>query len=54
MINDEHFIRLPLNGARNALPVARAEEQYPEDQEVERALEKRNSLAFVFSGRHAT
>ncbi len=43
-----------LDSAGDTLPVFTAKDEGSEDQQIKGALQKRNTLLFVFSGRHTT
>ena len=53
MIDEEDLFGLVLNGASDPLTVLRAEDEGPEDEEIERALQEGDSVALgriSFSG----
>src|SRR5262245_9434224 len=55
VVDNQHVARLRLDRARDALSVLRAEDERPEDQEIQRALEVRRMLAIgALSNRHST
>ena len=55
MIHDEDVVGLALDRPRDGLPVLRPEDQRPEDQQVERALQVGGIFAVgAFPDRHST
>src|SRR5262245_10290210 len=54
VIDEDRVFGLVLDRAGDALTVLRAEDQRPENQQIEGALEQGNAVAFVSSGRHST
>ena len=45
MVDQKHVFGLALNGARHALAMLRTKDERAEDQEIERALKKRDPVA---------
>ena len=53
MVDEQLLLRLLLDRASDALAMLRTEEQRPEDEEIERALEQGDGLVVTFPNRHA-
>jgi hypothetical protein len=53
MLDEQPVLGGLLNGAPDTLPVLRAEDQRPQDQQVERSLQEFQSFSFLL-GRHIT
>lgn len=53
VIDEENILGLFLNGARDSLAVLGAEDQHAENEHIERTLQERNAILFLF-GSHWT